>query len=61
MISRIGALFVLVLATTLLPFSARALVVADALPIHHIDDLEIVDGLAYVSIGRWFRADQRCF
>jgi hypothetical protein len=58
MMSRTGALFVLVFAATLLPFSARALVVADALPIHHIVDLEIVDGLAYVSIGAWGQTSQ---
>jgi hypothetical protein len=51
MMLRIGALFVLVLAATLLPFSARALVIADVLPIHGIHDMEIVDGIAYV-VGR---------
>jgi len=46
-ISRIGALFFLISAAALLPFSARALVNSGALPIH-VDDIEIVDGLAYV-------------
>ena len=58
MMSRTGALIVLVLATTLLPFPARALVITDALPIYNINDLEIVDGLAYVSINAWGQTSQ---
>ncbi len=58
MMSRIGALFVLVLAAALLPFPARALVIADVLPVYNIRDLEIVDGLAYVSINAWRQTSQ---
>ncbi len=48
LMSRIGALFLLVSTAILVPFSASALVLAGDLPIFRGRDIEIAGGLAYV-------------